>query len=226
MKLTYLDWQTTPVTKKPAKLRTDEVDVDILKQGYEHLMSGESPSGGWQRLNVDLPALRERDHAPEKGEKYGGCQSQEEARVDLHNQNLSIGTWDGTNLVSSQCTDGMHRLCIDVDKKCDVLISDFADAILVADPGEYQRYDHYTKKTVTTRNPAQPVTLKGNVFVVESSSVDHFHVYSDHGYTWGEYEKLLHELWDSEVLDAGYYYYSVERGFTAVRKPWVRKMGR
>jgi hypothetical protein len=207
-------------------LRTDELDEDAMRDEYEHLMSG----SGWSRLHIEIPALRTKDF-DNGGFKEGGWKEYEgrvtteiAARRMLKKQEMMVSSInDKANLVSSQCTDGFHRLCIDVDRKCEVLVSDFADAIIVVQPYNSEKYEK--GKWERTPRPTRPVALSGNLFKVDSSAVDHCHVYSDHPYTWGEYAQVLKQLGMAGVIQKSYYLYSVERGFTAVRKPWVRKLG-
>jgi hypothetical protein len=63
------------------------------------------------------------------------------------------------------------------------------------------------------------------VKVVESSTPGHCHLYIDRDLEWDDYVKLLEVLGEVGILEPGYVSASLERGFTALRLPWVRKPG-
>ena len=58
-----------------------------------------------------------------------------------------------------------------------------------------------------------PSTTKGH----------HHHLYIDKAMTWEQYLKLLDVLADVGIIEEGYAGASEQRGFTAVRLPWVKK---
>jgi hypothetical protein len=59
--------------------------------------------------------------------------------------------------------------------------------------------------------------------LIASSTPGHFHLYLDKELDWPTYKALLRALADAGIIERGYYYASVERGYTAARLPWVRK---
>jgi len=59
--------------------------------------------------------------------------------------------------------------------------------------------------------------------LVPSSTPGHHHLYIDVYVTWDKYVVLLDALADCGVVERGYVSASKERGFTAVRLPWVRR---
>jgi hypothetical protein len=192
--------------------------VKELKSKYEHLMGGD----GWSRLMVEMSRLRESDQTGE----YRGYVDRDVALAKLKTDKMSIGTWDGTNLVSSQCSDGFHRLVIDVDMDARVDWTEWGKSVLTCHQPEKEVESFFGSRKIKV--PAQHFAhlLDGQAWAVPSSHKNHFHVYSDAPYTWGEYFELLKQLRQEKIVDQRYYLYSIERGFTAVRKPWVRKLGR
>lgn len=59
--------------------------------------------------------------------------------------------------------------------------------------------------------------------VLPSSSPGHHHLYIDHPMEWDTYRLLLQSMAQAGLLEWGFVSSSVERGFSAVRTPWVKK---
>jgi hypothetical protein len=59
--------------------------------------------------------------------------------------------------------------------------------------------------------------------LVQSSTPGKHHLYIDAPMTWDTYVKLLDAMQAAGILEPGYVSASKERGFTAVRLPWVSK---
>jgi len=59
--------------------------------------------------------------------------------------------------------------------------------------------------------------------LVPSSTPGHFHLYLDLEVPHAKYMTLLGALADAGVIEPGYCGASQERGYTAVRLPWVKK---
>ena len=203
-------------------IQLTEVEIKQLKQDYEHLMGGE----GWSRIMVEMPKLREQDSSGE----YRSFVDKIVARRKLRGDKLTVGTWDGSNLVSSQCTDGFHRLVLDVDMEARVEWTEWGKSVLITHKpdGKFKAYSYFSgeEQEFTVPGADEVVLLDGTAWALPSSHKGHFHVYSNAPYTWGEYRELLNKLQKKKIIDQRYYWYSVERGFTAVRKPWVRKLGK
>lgn len=62
-------------------------------------------------------------------------------------------------------------------------------------------------------------------FLVESSTAGHYHLYLDvpGGIPHNRWEKLMTALAKAGVIEAGYADASINRGYTAVRLPWIKK---
>jgi hypothetical protein len=62
-------------------------------------------------------------------------------------------------------------------------------------------------------------------WLVMSTTPGHYHLYINvpDGIGWDLYEPMLRAMGDAGVLQAGYVGASVERGFSCVRLPWVKK---
>lgn len=60
--------------------------------------------------------------------------------------------------------------------------------------------------------------------VAPSTTEGHFHLFIDYPLAWENFLKLLKVLSDTGLIEAGYYNASLERGYTAVRLPWVKKV--
>lgn len=59
--------------------------------------------------------------------------------------------------------------------------------------------------------------------LIESSTPGHYHLYLDKKLTWEQYERLINVLADVGIIEDGYRNASLDRGFTSVRLPWVKK---
>lgn len=59
--------------------------------------------------------------------------------------------------------------------------------------------------------------------LIPSSTEGHFHLMIDKEMDWEDYQRLLWVLADVGIIEEGYASSSDERGYTAVRLPWVRK---
>lgn len=59
--------------------------------------------------------------------------------------------------------------------------------------------------------------------LVPSSTPGHFHLYIEKPMTWRTYRRLLKALGRAGVLEDGFVKASLDRGYTSVRVPWVKK---
>lgn len=59
--------------------------------------------------------------------------------------------------------------------------------------------------------------------LVESTTPGHFHLYIDKGISWDAYVVLLMAMEEAGIIETGYLSASLDRGYTAVRPPWVKK---
>jgi hypothetical protein len=106
--------------------------------------------------------------------------------------------------------------------------------------GDYQAGDPATKphmvrniedanlitSTIATEYPPTHkvvIDLDHAAQLIPSSTPGHFHLYIDHDIEWSLYAELLEVLAKVGLLEKGYVSASLERKFTAVRLPWVRK---
>lgn len=62
--------------------------------------------------------------------------------------------------------------------------------------------------------------------LIPSSTSGHFHLIIDHEIGWSQYVALLEAMADCGLVERGYVYASKERGYTAVRLPWIKKEGK
>lgn len=63
--------------------------------------------------------------------------------------------------------------------------------------------------------------------LLTSSTGGHHHLYLngiDPPLTWLEYSKLLDALLEARIIGPGYHRHSINRGYTALRRPHVRKL--
>ena len=63
------------------------------------------------------------------------------------------------------------------------------------------------------------------VKAIPSTTEGHFHLFIDRELSWEHYERLLHTLADVGIVEQGYVNASIDRRYTAVRLPWVKKGG-
>lgn len=61
------------------------------------------------------------------------------------------------------------------------------------------------------------------VKVIPSSTEGHFHLLIDKEMSWDDYQRLLWVLADVGIVEENYASASDERGYTAVRLPWINK---
>jgi hypothetical protein len=61
------------------------------------------------------------------------------------------------------------------------------------------------------------------VKVVESSTPGHHHLYIDKAMSWEKYRHLLEALAVAGLVEPGYVNASIDRGYSAVRLPWIHK---
>lgn len=61
------------------------------------------------------------------------------------------------------------------------------------------------------------------VTVIPSTTPGHGHLYIDKPMSWTRYKKLLLALEAAGIIQPGYVDASVERGYTSVRLPWIKK---
>lgn len=59
--------------------------------------------------------------------------------------------------------------------------------------------------------------------LIPSTTPGHFHLYLDKELSWADYSDLLEVLGDLGIIETGYANASVNRGYSAVRLPWVKK---
>ena len=57
----------------------------------------------------------------------------------------------------------------------------------------------------------------------ESSTPGHHHLYIEKEMSWDEYKDLLQALAKAGLIEEGYYSACIERGFTSLRLPHVKK---
>lgn len=61
------------------------------------------------------------------------------------------------------------------------------------------------------------------MFLVPSTTPGHYHLYIDVPMSWGKYRKLLVALGDAGILEKGFVKASIQRKFSNVRVPWLKK---
>lgn len=59
--------------------------------------------------------------------------------------------------------------------------------------------------------------------LIPSTHEGHFHLVIEHPMSWEQYKKLLHALRDAGLLEQWFVQKSIERGYTAIRRPGVLK---
>lgn len=59
--------------------------------------------------------------------------------------------------------------------------------------------------------------------LIPSTTPGHFHLFIDREMPWCQYARLLRALGRAGILEPGYVTASLERGYSAVRLPWVKK---
>ena len=60
--------------------------------------------------------------------------------------------------------------------------------------------------------------------LIPSTTAGHFHLYVDKEIPWRTYKKLLKVLAQAGLIEQGYANVSLERGYTAARLPWIKKL--
>lgn len=59
--------------------------------------------------------------------------------------------------------------------------------------------------------------------LIPSTTEGHFHLVIEHPIPWNEYKKLLTALADAGIIEQGYMKVAKKHGYTAIRRPGVRK---
>ena len=59
--------------------------------------------------------------------------------------------------------------------------------------------------------------------LIPSSTPGHFHLVIDKKLSWAKYSKLLDALADAGLVEEGYANASLQRGYTSIRLPWVKR---
>ena len=59
--------------------------------------------------------------------------------------------------------------------------------------------------------------------LIPSTTEGHFHLYLDKPMTWRKYKRLLRALGEAGIIEHGYMQASLERGYSSLRLPWVKK---
>lgn len=62
------------------------------------------------------------------------------------------------------------------------------------------------------------------VKLIPSTTWGHFHLFIDKEMSWEDYQILLRALAVVGIVEPGYVNASIERGYSAVRLPWIRKV--
>ena len=73
----------------------------------------------------------------------------------------------------------------------------------------------------TIHKPVLDIDLP--IQLLPSSTEGHFHLFIDKAMTWEKYRRLMDVLAEVGIVEHGYVNASVERGYSAVRLPWIRK---
>lgn len=108
------------------------------------------------------------------------------------------------NLVSSLCTDGLHRLVIDVDY----------DIRLRALPDDL---DHFKVISYAPEHEAMVPPIVPRCALVPSSTWGHWHLYVDEPMTWAEAVEMVEGLVEAGLVERNYLNFSKRRGMFMVR---------
>ena len=60
--------------------------------------------------------------------------------------------------------------------------------------------------------------------LLPSSTPGHFHLVMDINIPWDKYVKVLTAMADAGMLEGGYVDASIQRGYTSIRLPWVKRV--
>lgn len=94
------------------------------------------------------------------------------------------------------------------------VVAHIDEANLIASRVQGDPYGDTHKVVIDLDMPAQ---------LIPSSTPGHFHLLIDAAMPWSAYLDLLRAMMRCGLLEPGYVSASEERGYTAVRLPWVRK---
>ena len=84
--------------------------------------------------------------------------------------------------------------------------------------------DIITSRRLGTNNRHRVVLdIDHPAILLDSTTPGHHHLYIDFEMTWSKYERLLDVMADVGLLEQGYVDACKERGFSAVRLPWIKK---
>lgn len=81
----------------------------------------------------------------------------------------------------------------------------------------------FTNEEVRYRTHKLIIDLDVPAKLIPSSTPGHFHLYIDQEVGEWDYINLLNALAGAGIIETGYRNASVQRGYTAVRLPWIKK---
>lgn len=99
--------------------------------------------------------------------------------------------------------------------------NDLSDASLITSEIDTDSYFILPSKGERLHAPVLDLDL--NAALIPSSTPGHFHLYLDKAVPEDKYFALLDSLADAGIIEEGYAKVSKDRGYTAVRLPWVQK---
>lgn len=91
----------------------------------------------------------------------------------------------------------------------------------VADSLAFEGVDPFGPEEYLLHKPVLDIDLPAKL--IESSRPGHYHLFIDKEMSWGQYVRLLMALAEAGILERGYVSASLERGYSCVRLPWVKK---
>lgn len=75
--------------------------------------------------------------------------------------------------------------------------------------------------SLTTHKPLLDIDFAAKL--IPSTTEGHFHLFLDKEVQWQDYELLLKAFEVCGLIEPGYVAASIDRGYTAVRLPWIKK---
>lgn len=106
------------------------------------------------------------------------------------------------------------------------MVSELADAhVTTSDTGETVGFPGWAWDLPAGEEPLHRPVLDIDfpAALIPSTTPGHFHLYLDKPMGWSQYSRLLGALAEAGIIEQGYLGASIDRGYTSVRLPWVKK---
>lgn len=97
-------------------------------------------------------------------------------------------------------------------------------ADLITSEVKYPELKEWYKKPEEVKVHKPVLDIDFDAKLIPSTTEGHFHLYLDKEIPWNKYVKLLSVLAEVGIIEEGFAKASINRGYSAVRLPWIEKV--